>query len=94
MKASRGVTARTSDVVSNCHSLEQTPATSSGLELHPQEHSPEQTQATNTDLDSHSQEHSPERTQATNTELESRSQEQPILVLDSDTDSDGKSIDV
>ena len=80
--------------MSNCHSLEQTPATSSGLELHPQENSPEQTQATNTDLESHSQEHSPERTQATNTELESRSQEQPILVLDSDTDSDGKSIHV
>ena len=80
--------------MSNCHSLEQTPATSSGVELHPQEHSPEQTQATNTELGSHSQEHSPEQTQATNTELESRSQEQPILVLDSDTDSDGKSIHV
>ena len=80
--------------MSNCHSLEQTPATSSGVELHPQEHSPEQTQPTNTDLDSHSQEHSPEQTQATNTDLESRSQEQPILVLDSDTDSDGKSIHV
>ena len=61
--------------MSNCNSLEQTLATSSGLELHPQEHSPE-------------------RSQATNTELESRSQEQPILVLDSDTDSDGKSIHV